>query len=128
MKLHKRKITGIDPDDFHENDILSSIQSENDQNLKDDEEGIENEKPWTDMLIVSKKSSFYIVQNFVYGISCLISSYTYAWQAVYSNDDDFFKYSEIVFESYFFFTIILTFFVEYEVNAAHGGVLQIRDF
>ena len=61
MKLHKRKITGIDPDDFHENDILMSIQSENDQNLKDDEEGIENEKPWTDMLIVSKKSSFYIV-------------------------------------------------------------------
>ena len=62
----------------------------------------------------------------IYVLFCLVSPYIYTWFAIYGTpDQNSIKYSlMLMFESYFFFSIIFTFFVEIEMD---GQIQPVRD-
>lgn len=89
LKLNYDKRKGIDPEKFEEIDILTSINEGNSvkdmKHVHSDSEEIEVQvnKPLMEMIWISRKSKFYIIEQFLYVLSCLISSYMYAWISVF---------------------------------------------
>lgn len=93
LKLNHNKRNGIDPEQLDENDILTSIHEgthaknnmSNNDNPDTDEIEIQVNKPLAEMIWISRKSKFHVIFKFLYVLSCLISSYMYAWISVFGS-------------------------------------------
>jgi len=83
-------------------------------------------KSLTEMVIISRKNPVYIAQRFIYVLCCLVSSYTYVWFAAFAppKPESTAFYIMLTFELQFFLSILVTFFVEFEVE---GQVQPVRD-
>ena len=68
---------GIEPEFFEGRDVMASLSEQTRSRQFYDS----SDQVWTQMIIVSKSSSLYLIQNFVYVLLCLLSSFIYMWFA-----------------------------------------------
>ena len=122
IKLNFQKQYGIVPEDFDALAIqMNTVEGDEhlDKILKDSMEKAKAEsKPILEMIIISRQNPLYIAQRFIYVLSCLVSSYTYVWFAAFAPPTQGTTpfYIMVAFELQFLLAILVTFFVEFEVE------------
>ena len=121
-----QKRYGVLPEEVTASDFVESLKAEKSSESFRNEVAAVSGRSLMQMIIVDKKRPIYMIEHFIYVTLSLISPYVYAWFAVFGTPEpQSFMYTLMfVFESFFLFNIIFTFFVELNVD---GQIQPVRE-
>lgn len=118
MKQSYQKRLGINPDEIGCKDFKMNFSPNDDARSKLELYDKMSADSWQRFIVVNRKGPIFLVEHTIYVFLTLISPYIYAWYTVFGtppSDEIWFK-AMFVFEVFFLFNIIFTFFVEYNVE------------